>query len=314
MINKLPHTQPTASNLLSDLQNKINEIFHIQSATSAPILISLGIFIFGLIFTELVKCIAAYNKRKTTRQIFLQGLALLSKGVERQGKAYFVLSEQIRFKGLKDKRNYTLGKVEIHQLRTLEQIGYESIFKAFFTGFENLSIGSNCLKMRVKAFNKIWEAIEIVRTWQEKLLNDGEVFMERLNSANSLREKAIEEYLNYVAPQLHSASRSGVNAHSILGKYFYGIDNILINWQHQADKGNPFVMHRSLVLPVRILDRKFSNQLDLVHTSSKHLMQASIGYQEMKKVISTYKQVYYEQSRMFLKLAKLINISKSMLS
>jgi hypothetical protein len=313
MTNNLNTPQPIMTDFLSNFQTKINGIFNIHSETSAPIIISLGIFISGLIFTAFVKALSSYNNRKTTRKIFLQNLSLLSKGIRRQGRGYLILSEQIRFKGAKDKKNYSLEKVEIHQLMTLKQIGYESIFRSFFTGIENTSIRTKHLEKRVKAFNKIWETIEVVKIWQERLLNDGELFMDRLNSANSLREGGIKEYMNFIEPLLHRAPRNGINTQSFLGKYFYGIDGIIFSWQRQPDKNNPFIMHRSLVLPIRILDRKFSDHVDLVHTSSKHLMEASIGYQEMKNVISTYKNIYYDQSRSFSYFAKLMDISRLML-
>ncbi len=292
---------------IKNIQSSLNELFGIQSNVSASIMISIGIFVSGLILTETIKAIASFNKRKSTRRIFFLSLEELATRINRQSKSYRNLSNEIKFKS---NTNYSIGNVDIFQLTTLKQMGYENLFLSLFTGFENTIFRLYINKKRLKAFNKIWEAIEYVKSWQEKLYDEAEVFNKMFNDENKVREIALKKYFAFIEPELTAGHGQPLDNDKV--RYLQIVDNIHQQYFLSNDKTNPYILHRKLTLPIRILNRRNRN-VDIVHTSNIHLMDATYAYTNMKNINSVFKDMYFEQGIWFHKYAKLVSLSKRIL-
>ncbi len=145
---------------LQSLQDLIDDLFRVKPATSAPIIISISIFLIGFFLSGIVKSFGRSHIRRITRRIFFQSLENLVKQIDLQGQAYNKMSSDIAFRTSEEGGQYMLKKTNLYQAMVLNKIGYESIFKAFFTGFSNTVLKSLSNKKRIKAFNKIWGCIE----------------------------------------------------------------------------------------------------------------------------------------------------------
>lgn len=296
-----------------DLQDLINNLFRIESQTSAPIIISITIFLTGFFLNELVKGVSRVQTRSITKKIFFNSLENLTKNIDRQGKAYTKLYEIIRFRSAEEGGQYAVEHVEFYQIAVLKQMGYENIFKVFFLGLKNSIIGFCSVKKRVKAFNKIWACIENAKAWQERTNDQIEMITSFINDSNIKRQNALNQYFEFITPIIFETGKNKDLQTTKQGEYLLEVAKIKYKWEQLPFRTNPEILQKNFVLPIMDIDNKYKNELDIVVKSSALLSPASVNYGEMERLIISQKKLLYNRGRSFNHYSKLMRIAQGWL-
>lgn len=294
MINKVTKPASDSGISLQSIQDFLNHVLRIKSDVSAPIIISLLIFIVGFLINALVRNIITYNQRSTIRKMFILNLTAMIADLNKQCQNFDELVKQLIFK---DSNNFILKDTHLFQIILLQEIGYKKSYKAFFTGFENVIF--KCFKKtkRINAFLSIWESIEFVKKWQNKPQDDSKEFVKYYNANNQKRNKALSDYMQIMEPFLLEAPHK-IDLSDALKYYATEIDSIRLNWQKTPNRINPFKVHRKLVLPVRILNRKLDD-VQVVYRTTRPLLEASQAYAEMAAALKVYREIFKDYSTAF---------------
>lgn len=285
------------------IQEYIIEIFGADENTSATIIVTIIVFFIGFLINYLVNVAKAYHRRKNRRKVFIQAMKDLSKHVLHQSKAYMDTANLFSFE--KD-RNFELYRVELFQLKVLKQIGYSDTFNAFINGFENFKLCSKSRNYRIKAFNKIWKVIHSLEFWQEKSFSDIGKFIETYNNYNDLRNESVEKHRKLVGSILFKTISNPLPAN--LAVYIKSIDNINVSWQNSENRTNPCVLHKKLVIPLRILNRQYRH-FDIANVMNENLIDATHHLTNMDNLLKTYKKQYLVYERLFRNSDRIIKKS-----
>lgn len=272
--------------------------FGIDRNTAATIIITIVVFGAGVLTTLLVDFFRTWYRRKMVQQVLKLNLRDFSKKLSKQAKIFFKTAPQFNF----DKRGpLETSRVEISQISSLREIGYDQSFQAFFYGIYNISFFGR--KLRVKAFNKLWDTVSSISFWHEKSIKDFDFFLEHYNAYNEKRNTAIKGYMGTIEPIFIDSKGKGVPAP--FGQYLQGVDAIHVNWQGLQNRTLPHIIQRNLVLPVMILSRKNQN-LPLANTLNAYLLDASIHYENMSNLQSVTRQQYLYYYSLFKGSSKLL--------
>ncbi|GAC1302667.1 MAG: hypothetical protein NVSMB24_07590 [Mucilaginibacter sp.] len=294
MVSKDIRPIPIFGVSLKDIQDYINHLLGIKSDVSAPIIISIIIFIVGFIFNGIIRTVVNYNQRDTIRKMFIYNLKTVIKDMGKQSVNFKNLADQLIFK---DSNNFILKDDHMYQINILQEIGYKQTFNAFFTGFENSIFKIFRKNARIVAFHSIWESIEFATKWQNKPQEDSKEFVKYYNNQNQNRNRALAQYFQFIEPFLLKAPHLP-NLIDALKYYVNEVDKIHVQWQKTANRINPANVQRKLVLPIRILNRKFDN-VEIVYQTNKPLLEASYAYSEMAIVLKVYKDIFNDYSIAF---------------
>lgn len=238
------------------IQEKLIEWFNIDPNTSATIIISLSVFIVGFLFQQLFQSISFYIQRKRTRNIFEIVVKKFIEQVNVQSKVYSKSAKTFVFD--RD-TSFQFRKATIFTSQSVNQIGYQNIYNAYFSGFENLIKFNKTLKL--KAFNKIWSCIISVDFWLDKSFKGVDMFPSKYNGFNDNRAEALENYRKFLDPLM--ASFDGKEIPKGVAIYISEIDRINIEWQKSRNRLRPDKIHRKLILPLRIYNRKNINPISV---------------------------------------------------
>ncbi|MES2266374.1 MAG: hypothetical protein V4520_06425 [Bacteroidota bacterium] len=299
--------------IIHSIQEGVNQLFGIQSQTSAPIIISLSIFIIGLAFAEISKSIGRVRKRNTTKKIFFLNLNNLTLQVSDQAKAYVRQSQLQDLQYDLSGNQYSLPTAVFYSVGIIKQIGYDDLYKAFFTGTKNTFFKKKSFKNRIKAFNDLWGVIENVVTWQEITHSQWGNLMQHFNEANKKRESAIDNYFKFIRPEMFKAMQDKQHT---AAESDYLLKVLEINNKYFALKKYtyPIVAQSNLVQPILILDDEFKEKVSLVYTSSMYLQKASAGFYEMKAIITNCRDMFLQQAQLFATYSLTLDDSKDALS
>ena len=182
-----------------------------------------------------------------------------------------------------------MGSLHYH-LELVNQIGYKDTFDSLFSGFEN-SFNKCCYtKAKTRAFMKIWETLNNIEFWENKAFHDFDSLLNRYNDYNNRRNNALENYRKMIEPIAQQVN-AGRGVPERIALYLQALDKINVVWQRCDKRTTPYVAHKKLVIPMRILNRKFSD-LPLANSINDHLLQASFYYDNMYHLLKVYRKQY----------------------
>jgi hypothetical protein len=284
---------------MSQLQEYLNKTFNIDDRTSATIIITLFVFVLGILVNQLLKVISDFLKRKNLRKIFLLNLSELEKRALKQSHEYKSSSEQFSFTYTE---NFNLQKIDISQLIILKELGYKDTFNAFFSGIENWFKFKNLYR---KAFNKIWDAIFAMDFWQGISLE-----MNHFNTAysayNEKRNLALQAFQTLLESKINTENLN--HQDSNIAGYYRSLNIIVSDWQRLPKRSRADIIHRNIVLKVRIINRKFEKfNIPIIVDFNSFLLEASLQYQNIRLLYKVYNDRFTSLSILFRKHSRLIN-------
>jgi hypothetical protein len=283
-------------NWLSLIQEWINKTLKITDAQSAPIIVTLLVFITGWLITYISSLISNILARKATRQQFYVLVEHLAVGTVKQAEEYIESADSFNLEGLKP---FRFGVIDLYQYSILKAIGYEKVYGAFFLGMENwLVLRSARKKARIKAFHLCWRAIDGIPSWQEKATTDSKFVRDYYNSHNEKRneqlttlEKLIyEKYMGIIGTAQNTVAHSYMNALMMIKNKV----------NKQPNPNSPIVVHEQLVMPG--LELSESNTWPGAQELRYSFMEAFLTFENMRNMIKVYKgqfQTYSNQLKIY---------------
>jgi hypothetical protein len=277
------------------MQKFIEKFFNISHDASASLIIALCTFILGYLITGLVFIISKYFERRSNRKIFWDNLKSLNKSLQRQQRGFF---DTIKSLDIVRNSPWIYCKVDFFQIAVFKEMSYKENFKSFFLGFENqLAICSNKV-LRRRAYNKTWENLNNIQFWSDRAFNDFYPILERYNHLGDKRNNALNQLRQMWEQLLHACKTEPTRFTAEQLEYFKILDK-LIGIYHKTptnERVMPYKNHRSLILPIRILNKKYQS-LPFIREFNDKAMDVSHQYHEMELLIRhtriQYKEFYY---------------------
>ncbi|MEO8110860.1 MAG: hypothetical protein ABI594_12540 [Ginsengibacter sp.] len=277
------------------MQDFIERLFNISHDASASLIVTLTIFILGYIITATVFIISKYFERKSNRKIFLDNLKSLNKSVLRQQTAFL---DTINSLNIVTNSPWEYSKVEFFQIPVFKEMSFKESLKCFFFGLENQLAFWRNKKLRRHAFNKTWENITNVQFWSDRALNDFYPILDKYNQHGERRNAALRQ-LREMWEQLFLFAKNEPGKLSQREfEYVKLLDNTIAAYQKIPTNQRviPYITHRKLILPIRILNRKYET-LPLVANINNKAHEVSTHYHEMEIFIRNtriqYKTYHY---------------------
>ena len=277
------------------MQEFIEKLFNISHDASASLIITLSTFILGYLITAVVFVVTRYLERKSNRKIFLDNLKSLNKSSKRQQTAFL---DTVKSLDIVTNLLWEYSKVEFFQIPVFREMSYKDSFKSFFFGFENQLTFWRNKKLKRRAYNKTWENLNNIQFWSDRALNEFYPALDKYNQHGERRNMALNqlrqmwEHLFLIAknePQRFSQDEF---------KYLKQLDKIIATYQKVPTNHRvlPFTTQRKLILPIRILNKKYQT-LPLVRELNDKAYEVSTYYNEMELLIRhtriQYKEYYY---------------------
>ncbi len=276
---------------MTTIQKYLESTYGIDANTIATIFITIFIFLIGLLIQQGIAFYNSYNQRSKTRKIFRLSFQSFLSQVEKQSKEYHKTSLTFT---LDKETNFEFKRATISNLSSLKDLGFQRTYEAFFFGLEN-TFKCN-LDLKLKAFNKIWDAVMSVEFWHDKSFQDISDFINKYNEFNDRRNRAIENHRRYFEPIM--TSLNGKTVPMNLGQYLRSADLIHVDWQNHPNRTRPNVVHRRLVIRLRILNRKNKN-LEVANRMNDNLLEATGEFQNQLNLLKAQKDQFESYSRSF---------------
>lgn len=266
------------------MQEYLIREFGIDENTSATIIITLVIATLGIAINLVFQFSSNLIKRWQRRRIFFIAIKRYSEQMLRQATGYSKTADKFKFE---NQERFGFFRIDLFPSQVLTDLGYKETYEACFSGVENVLRCKN--KLRLKAFNKIWECIHSTDYLHNKSFEGMEKFIEQYNTINEVRNKALIAHQKYWEPIILAADGETVGRN--IGTYLQGCDTIHVKWQNTEKKTRPDVIQRTLVLPLRIHNRKYKTQ-QIAQTMNYNLLTASAEYENQRMLLRGNKQQF----------------------
>jgi len=277
-------------NFLRSIQSYIESVFHVQPQTSAPIIITLFVFIVGFLINWLSKSVSKYLERKSNRKLFIDSLNALIDSVEKQSTSF---KETISNLDITNDTVWVYQRAEFYLIPALREMGYRSAFMTYFTGIENITwFKDKKYKGRKRrCFNKTWENVSLLEFWTERIFDDFNRFNKMYNEYLDQWSETIDKKLRgaWVTYLTEKRSRKDLSEHDI--KFSNSLSLILKTYS-QTDytfRSKPYNTFNTLVAPIKKLSEDFESMTD---SSSliRYSLEAGNHYHAMENVVNHTKE------------------------
>lgn len=287
---------------MTNLQAYLEKSYGIDPNTSATIFITLFIFLVGIVIQQSLSFFGKYMQRRKTRKIFKISLKGFISQVEKQSKEYNKTAQSLSF----DKENkFEFKRATIATLSILNDIGYQQTYEAFFFGLENFFKFKVDLKL--KAFNKIWDSIKSVEFWHDNSFGEVTQFMDKYNNFNEKRNNATENHRKFFEDIM--LSHIGQKDPERIGIYLQAAQRIHTQWQNYPNRTRPNIIHKQLIVRLRILNKK-NQDINIANRMNDDLLEASLWFQNQNSLLKAHRNqfvIYSRIFRMYYRLCKKAN-------
>ncbi len=294
---------------MNSLQDIIKTVFNIDENTSATIIITLFVFVVGIIIHSSIRIVSKYMKRINIRKMFLLNLHDLQKKSNHQAEKYKATASQFDFNHT---GNFALYRIDISQLEILKEIGYTNSYNAFFSGIENIYRLKNIYR---KAFTKMWEAVFALKYWQEKS-EDLTFFNKTYASHMEKRNQSLKPYHQLIDSSVTDKANLN-NPDQNIVSYFKRVNSIHYEWQQLETpyRERVDVHHQNVVLKHRKLNMEYQRlNIPILNITNTYLLEASSHFTNLSNLLKTYKEMYNSFSLTFRKHSRLINKGRRILN
>lgn len=287
--------------------NWLNKFFGIENTVSAPIVISLVVFIIGGLVNYIRKSLQEYFNRKRIRKTF----RLLIKEVVAELKIKEKLTKSFYSKiSINLNSNWEFNYATISYLETFFELNfnetYYSFRKVFFWNF--------CNKSGNRAFHLIWAILRKLKFFEERLQIDINDFEAKYNKCIEGYNSKLEEYRMYHDRLTEVIKNKDVKEMDTeVYSYLKKQDEHWVSWQNldENNRTTPYMTYNYIIKPILQLNRE--STLPIARESDDFLLGCTNQYIELENVFDTYKKVfknycwYYRKSyRVLIACLKLI--------
>jgi hypothetical protein len=271
---------------LTEFQEYLHCNFGIDSNTSASIIITLLVFIAGILTSEFLKLLSRLRERRAQRLAIASSIKHAITQSKKQIKSYEEIANEFTWTGNK---HITLGRTILSKT----DFNYKMLFDSYFVGIENLNL---LRKKKSKALNRLWEALNSLEYWHERTFLDLDKFLEKYSEYNVVRNESLEEHRKLIESVLTSVT--GTNLPLQIGRYIQEIDNIHVAWQQTDNRTRPDIMQNVLVKPLLLHNREHP-EIQLARRSSDLLLAVSFQFDNLESLLTAYNKQFINYARIF---------------
>ena len=284
-----------------DIINIINDFFGIKSEVSAPIIITVLVFITGGICNFIYNLIKSRNEKKEIRELFrtmLEKIILDCEVKEKQTARFFPTLNSDH------KEHWTLSFTRINYLYTLFELDFNRVFQAFETHYQY-----QCnKKLKKKAFHTIYSNLDNLKYFETFIKPDIEKFIADFNSHHDKYKDALSSFNEMIDEIRFNLNGVAVAVGTPIHNYIVEIETEWSKWLllDPIERVHFKITYEMLVEPTLVLNRKLF-VLPFILDMNKHLMECKNQYLEMENVLKrsnlTFKNhnFNYRASRRILK-------------
>lgn len=279
------------------LQDWMNNVFGINNETSAPIIITVSIFIFSYLIKWISDSFRKLVRRENIRRITFNSINAISKSIEKQANNFTEYSSNLNVQNTD--QVFGLKREEIQESEIFEKLDYVILYNSFFTGIENWFKDD---KNRLKLFSKMMAIVNSFRETEIRYPKQIDEFLQRFNNYENKRNEIVENFRRHYDSII--ASTDGQKVPRLIGDYLVSMDSVGVVWQQKQHRTHYYVMNEYYINPLIEISREVVNRkLDMsdpVNISLKRLAQenlnyllgASHQYENLKTTLENYSDVF----------------------
>jgi len=294
------------------IQEFIERLFNISHDASATLIITITIFIFGYVFTVVAHLARSFFKRRAIKKVFLDNLNNFNKSIKWQQRN---IEKTIESLNIEENTRWEFAGVQFYQISVFKEMTYTESFKAFFLGLENrkgvfvfikrlrylfsrekrllYKSSTRYMKLKSHAFNKLWENLSRVNRFSERTANEFQKHLATYNEHGENRNVAVDELRKLWEDIFSFTKKNQDHMSSREFEFSRQLDFITSQFQKipTRKRVEPYTTNRKLILPIRILGKKFQDIQNAQIITNKAL-EAGHHYHEMEMLIRHFLNQY----------------------
>lgn len=289
-------------------QKLIEQLFNIDSKTSATIIISLTVFLLGFVITYTLKGFERYFTRRANRKIFLKNLETLISSVNKRKE---LLSEQLAILKIDHFTTIPVGRIQFFQITVLNSIGHKTSFDCFFLGIENFIRCPSNKKIRSKAFLKVIENFANIEFWENNMYEQMLPAQTELNRLNEKMGIPLQQMRIFYSELFTRQDSNQLSVPEIM--FVTEIRAIFHEWSSIEDRTIAFTVNEMLSKKIKAAcDKYYSLKIarDLRTISMEAIHQFSnieIIILSLTQSLTAYSHLLSYFSKSTLKIIKILN-------
>ncbi|WP_306014589.1 MULTISPECIES: hypothetical protein [unclassified Allomuricauda] len=283
-------------------QEFINNLFGIENEVSAPILITLLVFVVSGIVKLMFNQIKRDRERGDYRKNFIVLIEEIIKDCKVRENSTFNLLPLLNssYQGY-----WPFDYLKIRYINTFFDLPFEKVFDSFKS-----KIRFRCnQKLRRRAFHEVYSTLENLKYFDSLIYPDFKAFIADLNKYHEKYNESISQF-NYLRDGLALQYKEEVftEGAGVLDDFVVESNNIWKKWMalEENDRLHYKNTYDYLIKPSLELNRK-NKELDFTLDLNKYLLECSAYYAEMENIILRskltlkYHYLNYRLSRRILK-------------
>lgn len=283
---------------MTGLMEFINTLFGIDNSTSAPILITLIVFIGGLLINWIYMLLNNIISRNNVKGLVKNMICEIIKSCDLQSKNFDEFVEEIK---MQNSEIFSLKVSQINSLDSFNRLEYKLVYESYFSGWKKLFA-----KKRLKAFNKMWAMISKLNYWDPK-------YIQNLTDYNSNYNRHLNKWNESMDSfrRLSAALKQNVNGGKPVDKrlrpYVQLFNEILVRWQEKDDYTHPANVSEFLVEPLLDLNKDFEDSPFVIELDN-YLLDLKLHYINLSKVVSANKSLFISHKYTYQNAARILKV------
>lgn len=229
----------------------------------------------------------SYSKRKTHRTLIRLNHLLLIKEMSKQSKYYENFRNQM---DIERSGSFEILFRIIRSLSVFSEFGYESVFKAYFSGIENLQFFGK--KEKIKAFDEFWKNVEYVKDTYPRSLDRSESLVEKNAQLNELRNASLSK-VQVIIEDFRLKFTGQLELREPLGEFYDKRERIIANWNRSDNHLLAHNVHKYVNNLLNLnredvsLMRRYKSDIKSVELNS-YLLESCYRFDSIKNLFESY--------------------------
>lgn len=267
---------------MNTVENLANQL-SCKPDTIVTILVTLTIFISGLLVNILASRIRVSSERRRYRKYFSSLIINILDYTTRQALEFELLVKQL---DIKNPSNPTLSHITENSLHLVDKLPFDKVYESYFSGITFYK------KTKREAFTTILNRTELIRRIDTNLLNDFKVLDEKFriyedswnNNVNHIRSIFDCLRQKYFAKELDDP----------MSELVIDLNEIIKNWKSQKNNTSRYIV-KTFILDK--FDDSFygkHKKLQVITELQNYWTDAIADYKNMENVYELYYNIFYK--------------------
>lgn len=255
------------------------------------ILVSIFVFLMGILINSIISISKAYLQRSIHRRLSEINYRDLLRKLYKQSHDLKHIADQLTINHL---GNYDFKYNNITSVDIFKQIGYENLYKAYLTGFENLNFIYQQRKLKV--FSLLWGIVDYTQSTHQDSIKRLEKFQDDLGKMNFIRNEAIGKVqLNIEAFRIRFHKQ--LDLREPLGIFYDARERIIQEFTAQENQTLPENVQSYLDKLIQLnrenvdLCNRYENDIKSVQLNSD-ILYANLAFQNFVGLIKATNGIY----------------------